>query len=912
MTFLEDQIASARLDAIFRGKTNDIGNIVSIEEVLSLLSDTSSKFSIQYVSFGLLKYLKFIAGCGSQHSQDMCKIMKLLLSKFSESFRPQPMDVIELIRICISSSSDSAIGDCFKLLSSSLRNQLGNPKNVFLTICDEVLPLLNSLDKDALERNIDPIRSVVAVMFQADANMSSVSAWLLRGATPSTPGSEGRKRKSVSGGFDSYVGRMFESLEGCRSQISCMVLQGYVSRLRREVEGETTESSSSDEEFKLFSELLSRMQSLESKLDLWNCMHVLKMYRLREESGAVHRAALKSFLSACISGEDASTKWRGLEIVLTIDPVNFTEECCGHIWDLLRSKSLVSDETEKCICKLFKTFAVKGSLCEIINKTLEASASNGDENSFQDVPFSRIFAKVVSEVSPIDLIESVETLFGCFQEKNGLVIQMLQPLIDLGMFATLPENLLFRASQIFASELEKLSSEEIFGRLKKAQRSKMSILMLILVDGLRKTRSAWSLPYGADTEEDSVVEKALTLIAEKDSKNRCSALLRLSFLCNVDVKLGDLTDCADFQSQLAQFANNHFLTIAAVWNRFEGEKMDLKPLLGQFSDSKMLPDALLGENLLPREVKANEEALVSDLHSLLVRSREIADRYPRILVTPPSLRKTDFPHEIIALEMAWSSNADKSTVDALIQDDSSQDDAIIPLFGLSVIFEEARRNKTKISDICPKENLTLLLESMPRFPLLAQIRFLLAVHSEAVDLRLTSELLATASVEVLNVDKRDRPAIDSAYYALFQAVIAGKDKRKIRLPWWTNKMVILMLGIRGLIGCCISAVCEQDKVDAAQYVVRLWKSVLDGVSTEKFHRISKSVPLLAGEFIRLSGQISNPECVGVLEKGCCLLLDKLSDTEKQFLHASLGKNDRETLKRINDLLHKNFKYKGKV
>ncbi len=122
----------------------------------------------------------------------------------------------------------------------------------------------------------------------------------------------------------------------------------------------------------------------------------------------------------------------------------------------------------------------------------------------------------------------------------------------------------------------------------------------------------------------------------------------------------------------------------------------------------------------------------------------------------------------------------------------------------------------------------------------------------------------------------------------------------------------VLIAVRGLIGSCISGSDDVAQMDAAQYVVRVWKTIVDSVSSEKLYRISKSVALLAGEYIRLLSKITNSECASILDRGCCVLLNKLNETERKYLHAILGKNDRESLKRLVELLERSFKYKGKV
>ena len=914
MNLLQDQIASSKLDAIFKAKALDGSENVAPRQVVQIINSSSPGFSVQHLSLGILKYLKSIMAVKSVAPEDICTLIRIIIAKFSASFRPSPGDVLGLVRICHSAANESVLGDCFRLLTAALRNQFGNPKNAFLTVCEELIPLLNDMSVQVVNTNIDAIRSCLSIMFHAQANLSCLSAYLSSAAGSTLVTS--RKRKS--GGSDPYVSLLFQRLEGCRPQISCLVLGEYVARRRHSAlsieSGDSKEETAFDEEFKFFTELVQRCHSVEARMQLWQCMNALKMYRLRGESGESHKSALKEFFSEVGGGNDENQKWHALEIVLSIDPVNFTDEVCETVWKLLRTMSTPSAEADACIRTLLRSFAVKGSLVDIIRQSLEVSFSEEKSNFFNHISLSQILPQVVLETAPIDLIQTVEALFDRIQDRPAS-IRFVIPILQRG-FGNLPENLLSRASDLFSTQLEKLTS--LFGAIKKSDRSIYAALMIALVDGLRMVNTAWSLPGDESSAKVvHVTENALSLIASKDASNRCCALLRLSCLCGFEVSVSDLTECRSFEDAISKFVDGHFLNAWALWDRYsrveESEKLwkNIAPdqLCGAF------PDSLIDNSHLPNTSIVEKEESSSDLDSLLERTNEIMKRFPRIIFTPPALRKSDFSPEIIALELAWSNHADKASIDHLLRDGIQK--GSICLYAISLIFEETKRNKSKVSDLFSSSGeLNSLVESAltVSHSLLAQTRFLLAVHgaSSELDSRLSAELLAMTSIELLNGDKRDRPAVDCAYYALSEAITTGKDRKKIRLPWWTNKIVVLIMGIRGLLGSCISIPQNEDKVETAHYVVRLWKAILDGVSREKFHRVSKSIPVLIGEFMRLSGHISSADCLDVLERGCCILLDKLSESEKQFLHAMLGKNDRESLRRVNEMLEKNFKYKGKV
>ena len=885
-TLLKDQVASKELEAIFSGRSAKSVASVAVREVRDLLMKSSLPFSVQHISFGIMRYLKSVLSEGGANSDELSGLIELLVTKFADSFRPQPKDALELVGFSIARNHYDSLGDCLRLLSASLRNQLGNPKNAFITICDEFLPLLKGLSEDALRINSVAVKSVVSIMFQAQANLSVLSAYLAG-------------RSSKSSAVDSFVSRLFTRLEEFGPRVACLVLAEYVSRKR----GDTDEDGNqvdyrSNEEFEFFDEILGKMSSLDNKVQLWRCMGELKMYRLRDDKGEAHRAALKAFLDACVSGKAKKRiKWKGLETVIFIDPVNFIDEVCLLVWKLL-GVTRACPEADACMLALFRSFAVKGSLCDIVKKAVEASAG---ANIFTEISLSKILPLVVPETSPTDLLETCEYLIESVLT-NTACIELLVPLVEFG-FEKLPENLLSRASKMMLTNLQKLS--DWLSLSLNGKKTEIAALMIVLVDGFRKVNIAWSLPIAHPGNE--VVLNALSVIAKQDSAQRCSALLRMNFLTDSNMEIDDLLSGKD---EIKNFATAHFLNASALSEQFS-DRETRKVLKLRDAESDLIhsyPDCLLSSGLFANKRRRTidesfEES--SDLESLIRRTVEIIKKHARLVFSPTALRKSDFPADILALEMAWSNKADKATVEALLADVSSE----TQVYGLAVILEEARRNKTRLSDLTGG---VALLEKISSFSSLAQIRVLLAAHSLDLDSRLTSELLVAASIEVLNADARDRPAIDSAYYALFNAISTGKDRRKIRLPWWTNKMAPLIIAVRGLIGSCISATKENDKVETAQYVVRIWKTIIDSLSSEKLHRISKSVAVMASEFIRLSGQISSADCCNVLDRGCCSLLGKLSQSEKEFLHAMLGKNDRETLRRINELLDKNFRFSGKV
>ena len=333
---------------------------------------------------------------------------------------------------------------------------------------------------------------------------------------------------------------------------------------------------------------------------------------------------------------------------------------------------------------------------------------------------------------------------------------------------------------------------------------------------------------------------------------------------------------------------------------------------------KAFPETLVHKSMYKKTTADAGESNEGEVETLLSKTDALLLKFPRVAFTPISLRRNAFPAEIVSLELAWANKLNSDTIAALVEiacsDTESARAKSVAVYGLCVILEEAKRNKALVSVLAAAKQLRSVVESTHLLGLLLQSRFVLALHGVVPEIEVsqTSELLAMLSHELLSGDIRDRPAVDAAYFALFQALVTGTDRRRVRIPWWCNKMPVVLLAIRGLIGSSISGCDEETKLEAAHYVARLWTTIIDSLSAEKFHRLSKSIPILAGEYIRLSSKIANADAAAALDKGCCALLDKLSEQERQFLHAMLGKTDRETLRRLVQLLDRSFKYKGKI
>ena len=930
MDFLTNQARADELKAIVKARVDASSVAFSVRTVSGILRSCPTDFSLATLTYDMMKFIKSISTVEEVPREDLPELILLLTTQYALTFRPNPKDVIETIKNVIKGSSAACVSHFLDLLHSCLRTQQGNPKNNFLTVAHDFVPVASELSPSDFDANRDAMKRVLSAMFQSTANMMCVSQYLSSRPEESTAATRGKKRKSVGQSNEIYVSHLFEELNS-NFRISKLVLEEFISRKRRE----TTQTSTPDEastpastdqigdkdEFLFFLQLLNRASSVEAKIELWNCMSSLRIYKLRDDFGDEHKSELRKFLAESIDESiPMELQWRALGAVLSIDPVNFTEEVCVRIWDLLKVSQQASRDMSECLAGLFRSFAVKGSLSDLV-KVICKNSESFETNLMESVDVSALFrdhSELRSAVSAADLIDSLSFLLPQAAE-NDCASSLAIPLIEHGC-GRVPENLLAKTAELLSGHLSEVC--EKFSDTKKSKRHRLSTLILAAVEGLRKVCIAWSFPPLISGAPDvaPVIEQSLTLVAKKDSGNRCAALLRLAVFLGVHVAVSDLINCANADEHIMTFIDGNAANARCLVLRSSSDP-DFSALVKTISNCVTLqnfrafPDTVVPEAFFASAAKRNDaaEALKdSDLESLILRSGQIVAEFPRMIYTPFSLRRNTFPSDIIAVESAWSNRADLETITSLVKALTTAPSEHV-LYSLSVLVEEVRRSHKPPQTIVKPEIVESVLERISDLSLLAQTRFVLAVHGlVGLDAKLTSELLVSLSYEILNNDTRDRPAVDAAYFCLFQGLVTGKDRRKIRLPWWCNKMIIVIVAIRGLLGCCISATDEGAKVEAAHYVVRVWRTIIDGLSAEKFYRISKSVPTLVGEYIRLSGRITNADCASVLDRGCCALLDKVGDSEKQYLHAMLGKADRETLKRLNELLERNYKYQGKI
>ena len=886
----DDQVISSELGRLLKLKNASQDALDRYQAVLKLLQATSSRFSLQHMSHDVFKFLCSTVEFGPDFEETVRGIVDLLVRKFQTSFRPSTKDVLDAVSTATDRAALWIIPDLLQLLNLSLRNSQGNPKNVYQYVTDSFLPLARRWSDDFVSANRTSIQSIIGMIFQANANITCLNGYLMSSPQYSEATEKSRKRKSDGNVQDSYVSHLF-SETGSTAWIAELALTEYVQRLRQST---TTDSR---EDFLCFKKFLNQLD-LAGQTRLWAHMSSeLRMYRLRDETSGEHKQALREYFnSLALPGIDTALRWKGLETTLLVDPVNFTDLVLDETIRLLSSGES-TDDSQSCLRAVFRTFAVKGSLSELLGRFLNASSEHNILASV-DLKKSVFTSQLGNEISGMDLVTSLEVLIS---SASDCALWILGPLV-IACMHRVPEHLLPKTSALLESGIDKIAKSR-FLDAKKSDREYISKLMIVMIDGLRKVSLSHTLPFQQPPLD--TIEGTLSMIAQKDSRSRAGALVRLALICSTDVSVAELLACYNASAHITEFISDNFVNAFAVVNKFKTDPdwEQLRSILPVTSTTfKSFPEELVGAEWYPKSVKRIDSMEMDEIDSLLGKSKMIIDKFPRLIFTPVNLRRSDFPDEILGIELAWSNQASRAS-DVLARL-TGQESTLESVYGLIVMAEEARRNKTEFEyDSVSK------IASNETVPLLARARALLAVPQTQ---REHLDMMVQVSTDLLAQDLRDKPCIDTAYFCSMQALMAGVDRRRIRIPWWASKMHIVMVALRGLIGSCISGTDQEAQKEAAFYVARVWKCIVDSVSSEKLFKISKSVAVIAGDYIRLSGKVTNAECAAILERGCCVLLDKLSDSEKNFLHAMLGKTDRETLKRIVDLLDKNFKYKGKA
>jgi hypothetical protein len=877
-----DQVSSAELIEALRSKDSRDPVTIRIIRCRDILARVSPRFSVGHVAHDLMKLLKACVTLPNHESKDAVRLMEILSERFSSSFRPGAKDIIGLIESSKQAEGDWMLGNLLKLLRMALRNQLGNPKNTFLTITDEFLPMIGDLPLGTL--NISVIHDIIGTMFLSPANLECVYGYIRSLNMEETiPGeTSGKKRRSIdSGASESYVSHLFLGV-GSNVFAAKIVLSEFVGRRHK--------SCDHDDDFSMFSFLLKNL-GLEGQIELWNHMaSTLRIYRLRDEHCQKHQMALIELLKTVTDDSvEQRLSWLGLETVLAIDPWNLMDNVLAEIFKRLPSDSV---ECSSCLLTLFRTFAVKGSFSELVSKFLQLN-----DQSFSFLKDKRL----INEISGVDLVDTLELLL-----KNTSGQSICEPLLEAAI-GRIPDHLMPRACEVFSSSLSVCMNS--FSEAKKWDRARIAIFMIRLVDALRIVSVSQSLPLQTNKDLE-LIEQSLELIARKCPSLRGASLIRLATLLHTQVSVSDILDCPGGAGHICDFIGSSFTNAFAVAHRLSSDaqwdsvRKEISHSLGSHVNMlKSFPEQLVSDSLFKRDQKDNSVLLGDDsnvIGSLLLKSKDMISRHGRLVFSPVPLRRSWFPEEVLALELAWANQAGNSEVVETLLKEAHNLEA---LYGLTVVIEELKRNKElHLGD-------GNLFEKLGSHPLVAQARLILALSGTQF---VSDDMLVSISTDLLINDIRDRPAVDLAYYCLSQALTSGTDRRRIRIPWWANKMHVIVVAIRGLVGSCISGIDEETQKEASQYVARLWKIIADSVTSEKIFKISKSMATLAGEYIRLSGKICNGECASVLDRGCCQLLSKLTDEERNYLHALLGKTDRETLKRIVEMLERNYKYKGKV
>ena len=864
-TIFDTQLQSDRLRKLLRTNV-EVGSAPS--EVYRLLSAARSDFSTAHLTHDIVQFLKSFV---KRDASDLCHlkgIVAQLSSKFHLSFRPSARDVIEVCSLFVG-PGEWALSPLLDVLGKCLLNQQGNPKLAYSLVAEAFLPLLARLEKQTIECNAVLVQGVIAGMFHSLTNVMLVSAYLVSRTSEPEP-----KKQKMGGAKTVYVSTLFEKLQMFTdgSHVHRMVLREFVCK-KRQFPGAATV-----DEFAFFLNLCESCPSLRGRLELWIEMSALFMYRLREDDR--HKLELGRLLDDVLTCGEADF-WEGLETALKVDPVSFTERIAEVVFKSLSA----SPGAEACLSTLFSVFACKGSLLDLVTLGLQFP------NAFSSVCPHRVCAGLM--IAPADFVAVLELLFPLCQT-SAFAVRLLPALIRTEV-RHLPSNLRVSVNALFEANLDSLTVYFSGSRDRPAQ---LAQLIVAIVDGIRQTRTAWSDPMNPSmnssmnlSDSSAGVCSSLSMVARKDAQARGAALVRLLVLSEVAVTATDLLDSAG--TGWVEFMEQSHLNRSAVLARLKNDPM-LAELEALVKDE--LPQATT-KHVLTHMLDTPE----FELNGLLLQTSAILKAHPRLPFAPPSLRKGGFPMEILVLEAAWANQC--GTLNKLV---AQLDSLPAALYGLSVILEELKRGGGSVS----VESQITILQALPTLNPLAQSRCLLALHALKPSAEL-AERLALLSVDILSME-RDSHAIQAGYLCLLQAVQTLRDKRKIRLPWWTCKVHVILVGLRGLIGSAISAPSDDAKTEAAHCVVRIWKSMTDSFSKEKNFRFSKSIPLIAGEYIRLSGKVINPAASAVLDKGCCGLLEKLDKDEQNFLHAMLGKNDREILKRLVALLESSFKYKGKV
>ena len=662
---------------------------------------------------------------------------------------------------------------------------------------------------------------------------------------------------SVLGSYNSaielIIGTMFQSEVNVSLMSAYLVASGetnaYVSRLFASSHSVTVWEFvlKAFGQFSLFSRLLQcGGLNYTERIELWIYIGKLRLYQIR--GNPQHHAELECFVN------DVCT-WRGVYAVLQVDPISFTDKMVNLCKSLRDSEDQVT--TIQYMCQLFSS---KGSLSEFVLECINIEGFCFDCESL--------------EISPIDYCALVTGLAQNLHTSNTCVETLIR-LIPLCVY--LPNNLRVEISSLFASILPKIDSK------------KDGKLTIGIIDGLRIVQVAWTIPM-CDTVDDTVEEivyESLCHVAAKSKDYRAAALVRLCTLCDVEISVDEIFACKFANERLDEFFAQHHLNRRALVFRLA---KDVKVHMLMEPQAQLVVDDSLMDVVV-------EESDI-DVNVLLEKSQEIFARFGRLVFVPLSLRRADFPLEILALESAWSAGV--CCVDELVRifTDSGSE---LALYGLACILEHTKRENIK-------HDTHAELEVKGGA---SSARYMLALHSQTG--KLAENLLLLANEIICK--ERDSVGIDCAYFCLLTGITSGIDRRKIALPWWTQKIHMIIPPIRGLVGACVdmSGESTNDSDMCSQHVVRLWKTLSESFSREKRFRFTKSAVLFAGEYIRLSHKITNESAATILDKGCAThLLSKLNQDEKNWMHAMLGKSDRETLKRINALLEANYTYSGKA
>jgi hypothetical protein len=827
-------------------------------DFVDILRRTPDGFSLATLTHEIVQFLKCSTDGDDSALSSAIDLIGLLVKRFGSSFRPQARDVMSmLVALGRREHPTSSVLEAYiQLLHYSIRNQMGNPRIVFTLIATEFLPWVSTMGGLV---SLKSVSVVLRQLFSAPSNRQCLVAYVKSGVSDKSEESIGRKRKSEGRSGDVYVSSLFESLRGCDSVSVFQIL------LREFSSAESTSG------FLFFKHLMNTVTNDMIRISLWREIAALRIYQFRGDQSEDHRKELVTFF------ETTTPSWELIEAVLEIDPIYFTDKAIEMTFSLLPETTTTTESSTRCLSSLFGVHARKGLLSVFVQSVIEQN------DIFISQDLNEIVRSVINDVSPQDLVGVFQSLIARIGSEIT-VIRLLAGFVEFGT-TRLTENFFSRATDLFVAGIE--SAVRVS---EKNARNHIATLVISLVDGLRNVYLSQLPPMqAAESRVVETIEHGLNWVAAKSSR-RCDALIRLAGLCNVSVSADDIRACTGWSECVSAFTSGPegFMNRIGLSERIPG-------LVPSIVDTR--PDA---------DTKSID---FSTIESVISGVDNCMHLHSEVIFTPPSLRGASFPREVTQLEAAIGTLATDAVkcVEARLNTHPTSS-----LYIIAVALEALKRGSDKPKNTLPNELLSTVMNGLFAYnipkPLIA--RLVLAVHPYHT---FTTAILLQVSLDLVG-GTRDQVTVDCAYFALFQALSTGRDKRRVRLPWWTSQMFFVIACVRGLVGACIDAVTDEVKVASAHYVVRVWKLISESFATVKMEKVSKSLILLLAEYVRFgSGRITHAQCLHILDRGACALIGKLTKDEREHCMALLGNSlEKESLRRINEVYEKKFKFTGKV